>query len=83
MVVEYISAILTPMQGFFNCCIFLYPKVTAAKSKGGDGMTWCQAVAKAFGSNRFDRNEDKREEEQANVPETQRTAEGVRNSSQI
>lgn len=46
----YLSSIFTPLQGFFNLCIFLQPKVSHAKSRGGDDVTWCQAVARAFSS---------------------------------
>ena len=86
LVVEYITNIFNPLQGFFNCCIFLYPKVTEAKSRGGEGMTWSQAVAKAFGLKRFDQNEGKREKQHnisstPNISSTQGTALSGRNSS--
>lgn len=46
----YLSVIFSPLQGFFNLCIFLQPKVSYAKSRGGGDVTWCQAFARAFWS---------------------------------
>merc|ERR1712216_364365 len=46
----YLSEIFNPLQGFFNFCIFMYPKVKNAKSRGGENMTWFQAFRQAFWS---------------------------------
>jgi len=46
----YLATIFNPLQGFFNFCIFMYPKVNKAKSRGGDETTWLEAFGKAFWS---------------------------------
>ena len=39
--------ILFPLQGFFNCCVYLYPHVTAAKRKHKN-IGWFSAFLKAL-----------------------------------
>ena len=46
----FLMNIFNPLQGVFTFTIFMYPKVAAAKFKGGDGITWAQAFAVAFWS---------------------------------
>jgi len=47
----YLNRIFNPLQGSWNLLIFIYPKVIAAKSKGGD-VTWWQAFVSAISPTR-------------------------------
>ena len=44
----YLTYILGPLQGFFNLCVYLQPKVSKNKSRAGSNATWCQAVMEAI-----------------------------------
>ncbi len=48
----YVTATFTPLQGFFNSCIYMYPKVKSAKShkRGQDKVSWGKAISIAFWS---------------------------------
>ncbi len=49
----YLSNIFTPLQGFFNVCIYMYPKVISARKpkRGQDKkVSWYQAISMAFWS---------------------------------
>lgn len=46
--IRYLTNIFNSLQGFFNFCVYLHPKVLAAKTKGGDSMTWYQALRSVF-----------------------------------
>ncbi len=53
MVFLYLATIFAPLQGFFNLCIFMYPKVKSAKKpKRGQNkkVSWYQAISIAFWS---------------------------------
>lgn len=43
----YLFSILTPLQGFFNFLIYVYPKVKRAKSRD-DNTTWIQAFVSSI-----------------------------------
>jgi len=46
--VWYLYDIFTPLQGFWNLMIFMYPKVMKAKRSQGGNLSWCQATTEAF-----------------------------------
>ena len=45
-----VQSFLTPLQGLFNFCIYMYPKVMKAKRSKKDNLTWWQACIKALTS---------------------------------
>ncbi len=51
----YCANVFNPLQGLFNFLIYIHPKVMNAKNKGGNGITWSQAFAKAFWSTGIER----------------------------
>jgi len=53
---SYLRQIFTPLQGSWNLLIFIYPKVIAAKAKGGD-VTWWQAFVSVISSTRKNPND--------------------------
>mmetsp|Transcript_22525 Transcript_22525/g.48828 ORF Transcript_22525/g.48828 Transcript_22525/m.48828 type:complete len:223 (+) Transcript_22525:533-1201(+) len=76
---EYVKGIFTPLQGFWNLMIFMYPKVMKAKRSQGGNLSWCQAITEAFcpAINRYrerriaknaDREIPQEEEEQPEIP---------------
>ena len=48
----YLWNIFGPLEGFFNLCIFIRPKVVAAKRRGqrGSNISWCRALSRVFWS---------------------------------
>ena len=50
IVIWYLTSITSPLQGFYNLIIFLYPKVLSAKRSKRDNLTWFQAITKALWS---------------------------------
>ena len=71
VVLWYLQNIFNPLQGVFTFTIFMYPKVSAAKSKGGDGVTWFQAFATAFWSTEIKNAKKNREQIERVVNEQQ------------
>jgi len=48
LVLLYLSNIFSPLQGFWNFMIFMYPKVMKAKRSHGGNLSWWQAITEAF-----------------------------------
>ncbi len=48
----YFVCILFPLQGFYNLCFFMYPKVISARKvrRGQEKVSWCKAISEAFWS---------------------------------
>ncbi len=48
----YINSIFLPVPGFFNLCIYVYPKVICARKarRGEKKLSWCQAISKVIWS---------------------------------
>ncbi len=48
----YITTTLVPLQGLFNLCIYMYPKIIRASrpKRGHEKVPWCQAISAAFRS---------------------------------
>ena len=48
----YLWVTFVPLEGFFNLCIFIHPKVVAAKRRGqrGSDISGCQALDRVFWS---------------------------------
>ncbi len=64
----YFSSIFGPLQGLFNLCIYMYPKVISARDRrrGQQKVSWCMAISEAFRSRGKERN-------RKNRPRNQRT----------
>lgn len=45
-VLNYLIAIFTPLQGFFNLLVYMRPKVSRVKSR--DNVSWLRALGLAF-----------------------------------
>jgi len=79
----YLTNFFTPLQGFWNLMIFMYPKVMKAKRSRGGNLSWCQATTEAFcpAINRWcerrtpkidERENPQEEEENPEIPVSQR-----------
>ncbi len=49
---NYFTSIFVPLQGLFNLCIYMYPKVISARKArhGREKISWCMAISEAFWS---------------------------------
>ncbi len=70
VVTYYFMSILLPLQGFYNLCIYMYPKVISARKvrRGEENkVSWRKAISEAFWSRG-------KERKQKNCPRNQRTS---------
>ncbi|KAL7475146.1 hypothetical protein ACHAW6_001072 [Cyclotella cf. meneghiniana] len=74
IVLSYVSNIFNPLQGVFNFIIFVYPKVGAAKSRGGVGTTWIKAFASVLWSTKIKQTNNQKKEPPIKVNKAQTTS---------
>jgi hypothetical protein len=71
---SFVTNIFNPLQGVFNFIIFVYPKVGAAKSRGGVGTTWIKAFASVLWSTEIKQTNNQKKEPPIKVNKAQTTS---------
>eukprot|EP00546_Thalassionema_frauenfeldii_P016316 CAMPEP_0178896828 /NCGR_PEP_ID=MMETSP0786-20121207/1401_1 /TAXON_ID=186022 /ORGANISM="Thalassionema frauenfeldii, Strain CCMP 1798" /LENGTH=162 /DNA_ID=CAMNT_0020567297 /DNA_START=1230 /DNA_END=1718 /DNA_ORIENTATION=+ len=80
----YLNAIFTPLQGFWNLCIYMFPKVKEARNgPNGAKISWMKAVLVAFSYKKTTRNSNSQTPAARTTQITKNASNGEEEKSEI